>query len=449
MDMITEKGNTAIQMETAPRASVPAPLRIAFCLPEFEPLQNVMSGKPADATYILQSYIITGLHDRGHTLTFLAKRDLNHNVCTHDPQRPTVAPQTWSKKRWFDVVSRGAWRIQQLLRVPYLSLFSNLRLFDACLQCLPGHDIVYERNGLYRMGVAMACKRLQLPYVLFVEADEILEHDIMGQPITGIKRWGTKMMFQYNLNAADCVICVSEQSKAHLATAWSIPTEKLVVFPNAVDVKRFRPCPEARSEIRTLLKVYDSPLIIFVGNFYKWHDVATLLEAFAQILATHPDARLVLIGDGVERPAMMQHAANLKLGDAVQFTGFVPHDEVPRFMSAADIAVAPYPPMQHDLWLSPLKLFEYMAAGAAVVASAVGQPTKVVKDGNNGLLVPPGDVSAMAAALNRLIHDERLRLRLGQQAREYVIRQHSWEHYVARLERLYGAVIAGQPVHQV
>jgi glycosyltransferase involved in cell wall biosynthesis len=142
---------------------------------------------------------------------------------------------------------------------------------------------------------------------------------------------------------------------------------------------------------------------------------------------------------------MMQRATDLGLDHAAQFTGLVTHAEVPRLLAAADIAVVPYPPMETDLWLSPLKLFEYMASGKAIIASAVGQLTEVVQDGRNGLLIPPGDVPAMTAALQRLIGSPALRSQLGQQAREDAVRKHSWEHYLSRLERVFAAVIDDHP----
>jgi glycosyltransferase involved in cell wall biosynthesis len=449
MNAITEKSHNLRQMDGSPNVSFPDLLRIAICPPALEPLQRAMRGEPTNATYLLQRHIAMGLKARGHDLTFIAQRDLGHNVCTSDPDRPTLAPLTWSESHWFNFLSKGTWQVQQLLGVPYLNVFSNYRLFDACLQCLPGHDVVYERNGLYRVGVAMACKRLKLPYVLFVEADEILEHDYMGEPIAGLLRWRAARMFRHNLSAANCIICVSEPSKAHLVTVWHIPAEKIVVFPNGVDVQRFRPDPEERSHGRVSLGADTNPLVLFVGNFYDWHDVGTLLDSFAQVLTAYPDAQLVLVGDGATRQAMEQRAADLGVGHAVQFTGLLPHGEVPRLMAAADVAVVPYPPMEHDLWLSPLKLFEYMASGAAIIASAVGQLTEVVQDGSNGLLVPPGDVSALAAALRRLIGDSALRSSLGRQAREDAMRKHSWEDYILRLERLFATVIAGQPVNLI
>jgi glycosyltransferase involved in cell wall biosynthesis len=424
-------------------------MRIAFCLPELEPLQQVMNGELGDAAFIQQAYIATGLQDRGHSLSYLAPRNLQRMVCTTDLQSLSLAPQTWSASRWFDLASKGAWRLQSWLGVPYLNVFSNYRFFDACLQCLPGHDLVYERNGLYNVGIAMACRRLKLPYVLFFDADQIAEHDFLGEPITGLLRWRARRLLRYNLRAADCVICVSEPAKIHLVNAWNVPRKKIAVFPNGVDVQRFRPDPEARREVRASLGVDANPVVLFVGSFYHWHDVATLLDSFPRVLAVRPDARLVLVGDGAERPAMMQHAIDLGIGHAVRFTGLVPHAEVPRLVAAADVAVAPYPPMQRDLWLSPMKLFEYMASGKAVIASGVGQLAEVIQDGSNGLLVPPGDVAAMAAALAKLIGDPALRSRLSQQAREDAVQKHSWETFISRLECLFAAVMAARPVNQI
>ena len=424
-------------------------LRIAICLPELRPLIQVMNGESADATYIIQRYIAAGLHARGYNLTFIAPRYHKEIVCTSDPLKPKLAPQTWSASRLFDLVSRGTWRIQQLLGVPYLNVFSNYRLFDACLQCLPGHDLVYERNSLYRFGVAMACKRLRIPYVLYFEADDILEQDFMGKPIVGLLRWRASEAIRCNLKTADCIICVSKAGKNHLINTWSVPTEKIVVFPNAVDVKLFKPNIEVSNDIRSSLGVDSNPLIIFVGSFYEWHDVETLLNAFAQVTITHPEVRLVLVGDGSQRQAMMQLSADLGISHVVRFTGVVAHHEIPRFLREADIAVVPYPKMKHEMWLSPLKLFEYMASGKAVIASEVGQLTEVVKDGYNGLLVPPGDASAMTAALNRLIEDVTLRSQLGQHARDDAVSKYSWEHYVSNLERVYTAVIAGKSINLI
>lgn len=428
-----------------PNSSCINPLQIVICLQELESLRQMLNGKSvADGTYIVQGYIARGLQEQGHRLTFLAPHNIGEVECDTDLQKPTIAPRSWSASSAFKLTSKSAWRIQKLLRVPYLNVFSNYRLYDACLQCLPGHDVVYERNGLYNVGVAKACKKLGIPYVMFFEADQILEHEYMGKPIKGLLRQRAESLLRYNLDAADCIICVSEPAKAHLVSTRNVPKEKVVVLANGVNVQLFRPYPEARAQVRAELGIGANPLVVFVGSFFEWHDVATLLDGFAKTLRSYPTARLVLVGEGHQRQAMMQHAAALGIQDAVQFTGLIEHSQVPPLVSAADIAVAPYPLMKHELWLSPLKLFEYMASGTAVVASEVGQVAQVIRDQSNGLLVPPGDSSAMMAALVRLLDDVPLRARLGRQARDDAVQKHSWNQYISRLEKIFTAVIGGE-----
>lgn len=408
--------------------------QIAFCPPELHDFQLAMRGEPTNATYLIQGLIARNLLARGHRLTFIAQRDLGFDVCTRNLDVPTLAPLTWSAGLPFELLRKLLWRMQQILKIPYLNIFSNLRLYDACLQCLPGHDVVYERNGLHRNGIAMACKRLKIPYVLFVEADEILEHDYMGRPLTGLLRWNAKRQFRYNLMVANRVICVSEQLKSHLIRAWRIPASKILVFSNGVDVGQFQPNPQKGREVRVLLNMMENPLILFVGNFYEWHDVGILLSSFPMILATYPQTRLILVGDGSMRKAMERRSEDLGVSHAVQFIGLIPHGDVPRYMAAADIAVVPYPKMDQENWLSPLKLFEYMSAGKAIVASSVGQVVDIVQDSRNGLLIPPGDALAMASAIKRLIADGNLRAHLGQQARQDAVEKHSWDTYISRLE---------------
>jgi glycosyltransferase involved in cell wall biosynthesis len=393
-------------------------------------------GAPKDAAHIQQRYIAEGLQSRGHGITYIAPSDLERMVYADAKHEPAFAPQTWTSRTWFNLLSRIVWRIQKMLGIPYLNVFSNIRREDALLQLLPGHDLAFERNSLYNIGVARACRKLGIPYVIFFDADQIAELDFMGKPLRGLLRWRAHSILRENLSTAQRILCVSEPAKKHLMTKWNVPAEKIHVLSNAVDIHRFQPDPHLRARTRASLSLTSHPLIVFVGSFYQWHDIATLLNSFAIVLNSCPDARLVLVGDGTEREKMIQRAVDLKIADAVTFTGFVSHAEVSRYVNASDIAVVPVPAMKQEMWLSPMKLFEYMAAGKAVVASAMGQIVNVVRDGENGCLVPAGDAEALAAAINRLIGDPALRERLGRQAREDAEKDHSWEQYLSRLEQI-------------
>jgi glycosyltransferase involved in cell wall biosynthesis len=305
---------------------------------------------------------------------------------------------------------------------------------DACLQILPGHDVVLERNSLYTVAVARACKKLHLPYIVFFDADQIAELEFIGKPLKGILLWRARNLLRENLQIARKVICVSTAARNHLITKWHVPAGKILVLPNGVDVSRFCPDEKRRAEVRRALQLLDNPLVIFVGGFYPWHDVVTLLDAFGRILPTTPNARLVLVGEGPGQGAIWNHTKKNGIDQAVHFTGRVEHEQVASYINAADIAVVPIPVMKQDFWLSPMKLFEYMAAGKAMVASAMGQIVQIVKHGENGLLVPAGDAGALAEALHLLLSDAELRARLGRQARSHAVRHHSWDRYLSELE---------------
>lgn len=417
-------------------------LRIVFSSADFEQLRTAVQAGEGDATYLLQSYVANGLAARGHQLTFLAGGALCETIKTADIASAAPAPIGWTGSLPFDIARRAAWRLQELVGLPYLNVFSNTRLCDAAMRCLPSHDLVYERNALYRNGVAMACRRSGVPLVLFVEADEIMEHDYMGVPIKGLLRRRAEQAFRYNLNSASRIVCVSEALRRGLIERWNVAPERIDVFPNAVDVARFRPDASARSAVRAALGLGDRPLVLFVGSFYSWHDVGSLLRAFALTLEKRPEAALVLVGDGDRRQSMEHLAAELGLADSVRFVGKVPHEEVPRYIAAADVSVAPYVVTDEEMWMSPLKVYESLACGASVVASAVGQVTQIIRDGENGLLTEPEDAVGLCCAICDLLDDPAKRARMGDAARRQVVATQSWERYLANLEYLCQAVIS-------
>jgi glycosyltransferase involved in cell wall biosynthesis len=410
--------------------------KIAYCLPVFRPPGT------SDTSILLQMLIMEKLKARGHSLSLIAPKDLPDVICAKEWDDSKLANRTWSKSMGFTLASKTAWRLQRWLGIPYLNVFSNLSLYDACLQCLPSHDLVQERIGLYKHGVAMACRRLGLPYIVFFDSDEILEHDLFGTPLKGILRWRAVQAIRYNLATAARILCVSKSAQAHLAKVWQVAPDKTVVFSNAVDVNHFRPRPELGKEVRARWGFADHPLIIFVGSFFPYQDVKGLLDAYARVLVKHPQVRLLLVGEGEQYAETVQYANDLGLANVVKFTGFLPHSEIPAIMSAADIAVAPYTKIEDEKFLgSSMKLVEYMAAGVPVIASDNGQIREVIQDGVNGFLVPAGDIHALGDTLLKLIEHPHLRQSVGQQARQTALHEYSWDVYISRLENLYASVL--------
>jgi glycosyltransferase involved in cell wall biosynthesis len=149
----------------------------------------------------------------------------------------------------------------------------------------------------------------------------------------------------------------------------------------------------------------------------------------------------MIVGDiGKMKSRLEKLKSDLSLKDSVMFVGAVPHESVPGLLSEMDVAVAPYPEIP-DFYFSSLKVFEYMAAGLPILTSRIGQIQEILEDGRTALLLPPGDVGALADALARLRDHRGLRQALGEAARLEAKAKHTWEK---RLETI-TALMRSQP----
>jgi glycosyltransferase involved in cell wall biosynthesis len=168
-----------------------------------------------------------------------------------------------------------------------------------------------------------------------------------------------------------------------------------------------------------------------------WHGLQTLVKAFDRLHAIGPGVRLLVVGDGPERSRLERDLSARGLLDAVHFTGSVAPTQVPGLLASMEAAVAPYPGLSH-FYFSPLKVYEYMAAGCAIVASRIGQLDGLIEHEVSGLLCTPDDPVQLAGALLRLRSEPSLRNRLGQAARAKVRQKHTWDATVQRILQLAG-----------
>ena len=173
--------------------------------------------------------------------------------------------------------------------------------------------------------------------------------------------------------------------------------EQIAVSYCGLDHERYRPGGEKTPR----------PTIVFVGRLRRYKGVDFLLDAFAQVLRTHPEAKLSVVGDGPHRSELQQHAARLGVGESIEFTGFVPFDEKVSRMQSAWVSALPSP---KEGW--GLTVVESNACGTPVVASRSPGLVDSVRDGETGLLVPHGDVKALADAIRRVLDDSELRDKL-------------------------------------
>ncbi|MWV60280.1 glycosyltransferase family 4 protein [Rathayibacter sp. VKM Ac-2754] len=277
---------------------------------------------------------------------------------------------------------------------------------------LDGCDLVYERYSLFSRASAVVSRALGVPAVVEVNSpliEEQREHRIL------VDEQGARESTRALLSSAAVVACVSAPvarwARAHGASAP-------LLVPNGVNTTRIVPGP-ARSEA--------VPTVGFVGTLKPWHGVGTLLDAAARL--ERGVVRLVVVGDGPEGAALREQA--LRLGLDVEFTGAIDPEDMPRQLARIDIGVAPYG--AGDDYFSPLKVYEYLAAGLPVVASRVGQVPRIVRHGETGLLVDPHDASALAEALRSLAADPALRRRMSAAARATAVAEHDWTRVLGRI----------------
>lgn len=283
------------------------------------------------------------------------------------------------------------------------------------------YDLVYERYSLWSSAPMEYAEKHGIPGVLEVNSP-LIEEQVEFRGL--VHRSAARQTAVRCFSSASAICAVSGAVADYLNAEFNVWKNVLVV-PNGVDTTRF-------AQIRRMRRQQSGCFTVgFVGSLKPWHGVGDLIKAFSNIHRYPPYSRLLIVGDGPERNSIENQIRNLKLTDVVTLTGAVDPDEIPRLLGEMDVGVAPYPKLDHN-YFSPMKVFEYMAAGLPVVATSAGQLTQIIKDECNGLLCPPGDVSALTEALFCLLRDPAMRIRLGRAARRRISDKHTWQSVASR-----------------
>lgn len=310
------------------------------------------------------------------------------------------------------------------------ALDANEKL-TAMLEAEAPFDMVYERYSLWSKAGMQFAKKHGCAGILEVNAPLIEEQKKhRGLPLEAEAQAVAESVFA----DADAMIAVSPGVKQYLET-FPKAKGRVHVVANGVSLERFAPAAAQNAARLGRLNSDSSATIGFLGTLKPWHGLATLVEAWALLRAQKPQANLLIVGDGPEYESVKNRIDSLGLSDGVTFSGAVQPDEVPQWLGKMDIAVAPYPYMEH-FYFSPLKIYEYMAAGIPVVATRVGHLESVVSDGINGVLVEAENPKAMADRLAALLDNPGELRRLGAAARQTAEEQHSWLAAVENILRI-------------
>ncbi len=282
-------------------------------------------------------------------------------------------------------------------------------------------DIVYERYSLWSTAAMEHAYASGIPGLLEVNAP-LIEEQMRYRTLVNID--AAEATARTVFRTASALLAVSSGVRDYLCTMPGT-TGKVHLVPNGVDVDRF--CPS----VAPALGDSNVTTVGFLGGLKPWHGVELLIQAFVGVSWQVPNIRLLIVGDGPQR-ALLQSMAACHPACNIVFTSGIDPSQVPAYLASIDIGVAPYPDLD-GFYFSPLKVYEYMAMGMAVVASNIGDMPCIIDSGVSGMLTAPGDIADLQNALLVLLSQPQTRLSMGAAARRQVSEKHTWTATTRRI----------------
>jgi glycosyltransferase involved in cell wall biosynthesis len=231
----------------------------------------------------------------------------------------------------------------------------------------------------------------------------------------------------------DAIITTGEHIRRELLQTHKIPAERIVSIPTGADAGRFHPGPPDLELKKRLGLPADSPIITLVAvlRAQKRHEL--VIAGAAEVIKVFPQARFLFVGDGPGRDRVEQEIKNAQLEAQILMTGY--REDIPAILSFTDLGI-----ISSVAEGIPQFLFQIMAMGKPVIATAVGGIPEIVTSGVNGVLIPPEDPAALAKALVQVLGDPGSARRLGEEGRRLVEQEYTVEKMAEKVYRVYQQV---------
>jgi glycosyltransferase involved in cell wall biosynthesis len=310
----------------------------------------------------------------------------------------------------------------------FFQIFLFLYLIYYCSKLSP--DVLYSRYSTLNFSSPLISKIFRIPYVVEINGLVRDEMKMNNRPKLILKI--TKLSEKLNYKHAKKIVAVTQGVKKGIINLYNIPSDKIVVIENGANTDLFKPInqKEARKELKF---DHDVKYVCFIGNLAPWQGVEYLIQSTPAILKEIPNTKVLIIGDGIMKKELMERAVKTGVSENFIFTGSVPYEEVPKYINASDVCVAPFIRARNErIGLSPLKIYEYSACGKPVVSSRIPN-LEFIEENNAGILVEPENPEELAKAIIKLLEDKKLGGEMGRNGREYVVKNHSWEVVVRKV----------------
>jgi glycosyltransferase involved in cell wall biosynthesis len=284
-------------------------------------------------------------------------------------------------------------------------------------------------HGHFNASLGAALKILwKIPLVVTSHYTEVGLPAALG---TNTTNSNNAKMERWLLQLADLIICPSHSLYQEIRVHYKMPSHKMIIIPNGVQLDD-RSCLTELVHVRDVLAKRNDSIILYAGRLSPEKGPHVLLEAFYRLSKSFPLARLVFVGSGAQYPALQKKVKQWGLIGRVTFTDHLAPKELRHLYSICDLLVMP---SLYEVF--GLVAVEAMSFGVPVIASDIGGLGEIIIHDETGMLVPPGDPSALAETLKMILSDSDLALRLACGGREFVEKCFSWKNVVPMIESAY------------
>ena len=287
-------------------------------------------------------------------------------------------------------------------------------------------DIVYYR-WMDSPHALLLAKLLGVPCVCEVNGEPVPD---WSDGTRTIIRAMKHRLAAFALKHCDRVVVLTEGLRELVIERYGVQRERAAVLPSGTDGDLFTPRDPVVCR-RTIGLAAEPNYIGFVGSLYRYQGLSYLLEAMALVRRADPLIHLLVVGDGEAGTELKEQAERLGLASCITWTGRVPYQEVPTFIGAMTVCVAPFRGDRGET--SPVKVFDYLACGRPVIASAIPSVIGAFSSDSGVLFVPPDNPIELAEAIHKLVLDRPLCNRMGMQGRRLVEQQYQWATLTQRL----------------
>jgi len=279
-------------------------------------------------------------------------------------------------------------------------------------------DLVYERFAAFQyLGYDLKIKR-NIPWIL--ETNAILSIESSSERKSTALPSKLQKYEKFAYQNCDVLVCITEELKELIIQKFNIDPNKIIISPNAVNIEEFS------SENHDPLKFNDLFNIGFVGSLWQWQRLDFLFDAVKELQGQGLEISITIVGDGQCADEWKNYAKLINI-DNVKFVGKVKREDVPRYISGFDVCYSGQFSMGMGSYLSPIKMYEYMAMGKPILATSYGETKRLVTDGENGYLFNENDKENLKKAIKKLYSDKDLRILMGLKSRNLVLSNHSWQ----------------------